>query len=80
MKQRTLWIDALCINQKDNHEKSQQVRMMYQLYKQASRVVIWLGAEDAHIPAAFSLIGRAFHDGARDLRPNDELDAIGATH
>lgn len=38
-----LWIDSLCINQKDSDEKTQQVRLMGDIYCHASEVVIWLG-------------------------------------
>ncbi|KAI5917471.1 heterokaryon incompatibility protein-domain-containing protein [Camillea tinctor] len=40
---RVLWIDAICINQKDNDEKSQQVTMMGDIYKGCINCVIWLG-------------------------------------
>ncbi|KAF2686590.1 hypothetical protein K458DRAFT_280689, partial [Lentithecium fluviatile CBS 122367] len=43
---RILWIDALCINQRDMAEKERQVRMMGQLYKNAERVHVWLGTVD----------------------------------
>ncbi|EHK42089.1 hypothetical protein TRIATDRAFT_170896, partial [Trichoderma atroviride IMI 206040] len=39
---RILWVDALCINQKDDNEKSIQVRMMDKIYAQASTVLVWL--------------------------------------
>ncbi|KIN00196.1 hypothetical protein OIDMADRAFT_145702 [Oidiodendron maius Zn] len=39
-----IWADAICINQKDNEEKSQQVRLMRQIYQKATVVHIWLGA------------------------------------
>lgn len=41
-KTRTLWIDAICINQKDERERDQQVAIMWQLYKGAQRVLAWL--------------------------------------
>lgn len=39
-KQRILWVDALCINQADNEEKSQQVGMMREIYSSATTVLI----------------------------------------
>lgn len=39
-----LWIDAICINQCDDVEKSQQVAAMSDVYHHAERVVIFLGA------------------------------------
>ncbi|KAL7900363.1 hypothetical protein HDV63DRAFT_370944 [Trichoderma sp. SZMC 28014] len=41
---RILWIDAVCINQKNLKERSHQVQMMGEIYKQADRVVFWLGS------------------------------------
>lgn len=43
---RTLWADAICINQKDVDERNQQVHLMRQVYEIAEQVVIWLGPED----------------------------------
>ena len=40
---RTLWIDALCINQRDLKERSHQVQHMAMIYKSAKHVLIWLG-------------------------------------
>ncbi|KAK8099024.1 uncharacterized protein PG998_012265 [Apiospora kogelbergensis] len=42
---KTLWVDALCINQSDNTEKSIQVRRMGAVYRSAARVIVWLGPE-----------------------------------
>ena len=40
---RTLWIDALCINQRDIEERSHQVQHMAAIYRSAENVLIWLG-------------------------------------
>ena len=40
---RTLWIDALCINQNDSDERMQQVGMMREIYQTAKVVDVWLG-------------------------------------
>lgn len=42
---RTLWIDAICINQKDDQEKGIQVALMGRIYKEALRTIAWLGLE-----------------------------------
>ncbi|KAF2996747.1 hypothetical protein E8E14_001199 [Neopestalotiopsis sp. 37M] len=44
-RSRTLWIDALCINQLDNAERSEQVQYMFAIYGAATRVIVWLGCE-----------------------------------
>ncbi len=40
---RVLWVDALCINQADLREQAAQVRIMWDIYKAADCVVVWLG-------------------------------------
>jgi hypothetical protein len=44
---RTLWIDAICINQESNEEKKKQVARMSNVYSSAFRVVVWLGVASA---------------------------------
>jgi hypothetical protein len=41
-----LWIDAVCINQSAREERGRQVRMMWQIYKAADCVIVWLGPEE----------------------------------
>ncbi|GFN15000.1 HET domain-containing protein [Aspergillus tubingensis] len=41
--ERILWIDAICINQGDDDEKSEQIPLMRSIYAQADRVLVWLG-------------------------------------
>ncbi|KAK3644271.1 hypothetical protein LTR22_015274 [Elasticomyces elasticus] len=38
-----LWADAICINQEDIPERNHQVSMMGSLYRQATKVIAWLG-------------------------------------
>ncbi|KAL7906018.1 heterokaryon incompatibility protein domain-containing protein [Trichoderma velutinum] len=42
----TLWIDGICIDQTSTAERSAQVALMRDIYKQAAEVVVWLGEED----------------------------------
>lgn len=41
--QLPIWIDAVCINQVDDDEKSEQISMMRRVYEGASTVWVWLG-------------------------------------
>ncbi|OBS16957.1 hypothetical protein FPOA_11978 [Fusarium poae] len=41
--ERTIWIDAICINQRCLKEKGQQFQSMAKIYTKASRVIVWLG-------------------------------------
>lgn len=38
-----LWVDAVCINQEDDQERSQQVQRLSQIYSRAEQVVAWVG-------------------------------------
>lgn len=40
---RILWIDAICIDQENKKERGHQVEQMSEIYKEAHRVVFWLG-------------------------------------
>ena len=44
-KPRTLWIDAICIDQKNGKEKGKQVSRMREIFKSSSQVLVWLGPE-----------------------------------
>ena len=39
----TLWIDAICINQDDLNERSQQIRIMKSIFEGAESVIAWIG-------------------------------------
>lgn len=51
-----IWIDALCIDQTNNDEKGVQVAMMDDIYKSASKVVIFLGDADQHTECALEVM------------------------
>ncbi|KAF2140653.1 uncharacterized protein K452DRAFT_319554 [Aplosporella prunicola CBS 121167] len=46
---RTMWIDAICINQKDDEEKSCQVAMMRDIFKECKEAILWLGEDECDI-------------------------------
>lgn len=53
-----VWVDAICINQanRDSEEKSQQIRLMPDIYRIAKRVQIHLGPEADDSPLAIRFI------------------------
>ncbi|TEY54139.1 hypothetical protein BOTCAL_0242g00090 [Botryotinia calthae] len=53
---RWVWIDAICIDQANIPERSQQVSMMRDIYAHANKVLIWLGDELAYSKQAFGTI------------------------
>lgn len=44
---RILWVDAVCIDQSNEEERNHQVALMTEIYRSATRVLVWLGVEDA---------------------------------
>ncbi|KAH8589759.1 heterokaryon incompatibility protein-domain-containing protein [Bisporella sp. PMI_857] len=81
-----LWIDALCINQGDNQERSSQVEQMGKIYETAEVVLMWLGEEENNSNLAMELIqllyttvrkeGRAVFEPERFDRLKDLLSNI----
>ena len=51
-----LWIDALCINQQDDAEKSEQVQMMKDIYEKADMVRAWLGPRTPESDLAMDIL------------------------
>lgn len=41
-----IWVDAVCINQDDEDEKSHQIQLMGAIYSRASSVISWLGPDN----------------------------------
>ncbi|KAI6434864.1 hypothetical protein MCOR22_009395 [Pyricularia oryzae] len=65
-KPRTLWLDSICIDQRNVIEKNHQVRLMNRIYARSKGLVCWAGlevededdlkdGETMDIPAAFDL-------------------------
>jgi len=59
---RIIWIDAVCINQKDNEEKVHQIQLMAKIYGQANRVIVYLGEATHNSDQAFEDIRAATED------------------
>ena len=53
---RTLWVDAIRINQENSSEKASQIHLIALVYGKCSRVVIWLGESDKKSQKAFALV------------------------
>jgi hypothetical protein len=62
---RVIWIDALCINQVDDEEKSWQVKLMREIYQHASFVTIWIGPADGTSDEVMDFLHRL---GTRAMR------------
>ncbi|KAH8590415.1 heterokaryon incompatibility protein-domain-containing protein [Bisporella sp. PMI_857] len=75
-----LWVDALCINQKDTTEKMDQVQKMKRIYESAKAVIVWLGDEFDGIGDAFDWlkalpeytdVANGYWDKQRNFKPID---------
>lgn len=60
-----VWIDALCIDQQNRDERTQQVQLMTLIYSRATSVAIWLGSEADDSNLALQTLGEI------TARPND---------
>jgi Heterokaryon incompatibility protein (HET) len=59
---RLLWVDAICINQKDLAEREQQVQIMGRIYSMAKTVVVWLGEEPDESSSDLTNVGASRQD------------------
>ena len=74
---RWLWIDAICIHQSDEKEKSWHVDRMRDVFRDAELVYIWLGPSTVGSNVAMDFIARvgprALDSGALALRKGEIL-------
>lgn len=56
LQSRMFWIDAVCINEADKHERSQQIMLMRMIYQRANQLLIWLGEEYENSNEAMSIV------------------------
>lgn len=68
---RTVWIDAICINQGDLPERGQQVSFMHRIYSSARSVQVWLGRPDTHSIIALKFM--AALDSAKYVREHQTV-------
>ncbi|KAK3369291.1 heterokaryon incompatibility protein-domain-containing protein, partial [Lasiosphaeria ovina] len=75
------WIDFVCINQDDNVEKEQQVRMMRDIYSRSSDVVAYLRPRDAEeADRAVFFLNSLLSDLKAEKRGRYGLLGIGSRH
>ena len=66
-----LWVDALCINQKDLLERGLQVMRMGLIYSRAVEVVVWVGGDGEDSAIAMSEI-----DSVRSENHPESFDSV----
>jgi hypothetical protein len=60
-------IVAICINQNDPDEKSEQVPMMGEIYRQATKVYAWLREANRQIDYVFDIL-QEFRDRKKEAK------------
>lgn len=63
-RQERIWIDAVCINQRNRDEQKEQVDMMRDVYGQSKNVVVWVSSVLFQ-----NLAPSVYFDFAKRLRP-----------
>ncbi|KAH8621277.1 hypothetical protein IG631_24050 [Alternaria alternata] len=71
---RILWVDAVCINQVDEDERSEQVSKMGEIYSGATKVNAWLGEADPQVDCIFAVL-QEFRDHMREGKFSTHPDA-----
>lgn len=64
-EKQTFWIDAICIDQNNTIERNHQVELMGQIYRNASRVRVWLGDANEQARGAFFFLQRVWTSSDR---------------
>lgn len=77
---RTIWADALCIDQTNVDDKTQQVQLFHRIYSQATRTVIWLGPDELDPGWSLRDAGKLIQEGlafARSFTVHPDSQASG---
>jgi hypothetical protein len=53
---KTLWVDAICVNQRHIEERNQQLLPMGAIYRRAEITVAWLGSAYHNTSLAFAML------------------------
>ena len=75
-RKRTLWVDALCINQADYAEKSKQVPLMSKIYSAAQCVDIWFGDPGTSWPFNLAPLLRPLSLLKLAMFPSDRINNV----
>lgn len=75
-----IWIDAVCIDQSNDAEKSVQIPLMSEVYKQAQQVQVWLGdctKAEGNAFLAINPMSRILNTNPRLIHNDDDLASLG---
>ncbi|KAJ1337582.1 HET domain-containing protein [Microdochium nivale] len=91
-RDRTVWIDAVCIDQSNNPERSHQVQQMGDIYRNAQQVLFCIGRPTEMTDTLFAILSNlqrllleAFPNGGAsttylDIRKSGILDQLSQCH
>lgn len=73
---RRVWIDGICINQRDLTERCHQLPLMHAIYTGAESVLVWTGKSDEHTCSVFDFFKdlEARHIAAKSERQESNTD------
>ena len=76
---RTLWIDAVCIDQTNLQERSDQVQLMWAIYAQANKALVYVGDDSSDSAIAMDFIAADYKTltSTHESRPSIGLDSGG---
>jgi hypothetical protein len=72
-EQRVLWIDQLCIDQENVVEREDQVGRMYDIYRHATRVIVWLGEHEGDTDLLMAMYQQLALSPVKPVRHADEM-------
>jgi hypothetical protein len=70
----TIWVDAICINQRDKAEKGSQIPLMGEIYSWAETVYVWLGTGTPPTDRAMDCLRRT----PKDIRCLEGIKLVSA--
>ncbi|KAK5679110.1 hypothetical protein LTS10_008769 [Elasticomyces elasticus] len=60
---RLIWIDVICVNQVNIAERNRSVQLMWKIYANAHRVIVWVGETEPEAPSCKRLFaGESHHE------------------
>lgn len=75
-----IWVDQICINQRDVDERDEQVRLMAEIYSGATQVHVWLGEGDVATWTALRIVRDSFNMNYQVCPGGAACKCHGTTH
>ncbi|TKA72089.1 hypothetical protein B0A55_08673 [Friedmanniomyces simplex] len=61
-RERVIWIDIICVNQANISERNRSVQLMWKIYANANRIIVWVGETESEMPTCRRLFADQSHD------------------